>query len=92
MARGGAIIAVVAVFLATAAPASAEPDPVAPDPTATVAAAEAAPGDDRARVMYQFGQRTRRFLGDDRDAYLQLADEYLGARRDVITFRSPTAE
>ena len=44
MARGGAIIAVVAVFLATAAPTSAEPDPVAPDPMATVAAAEAAPG------------------------------------------------
>jgi hypothetical protein len=38
------MIAVVAVFLATAAPASAEPDPVVPDPTATVAAAEAAPG------------------------------------------------
>ncbi len=44
MARGGAITAVVAVFLATAAPASAEPDPVVPDPTATVAAAEAASG------------------------------------------------
>jgi hypothetical protein len=44
MARGGAVIAVVAVFLATAAPASGEPDPVAPDPTVTAAAAEAAPG------------------------------------------------
>ena len=43
-------------------------------------------------VEYSFGQRTKRFNGEDRAAYLSLADAYLGARRDVITFRSPSDE
>lgn len=54
--------------------------------------AEAVPGSDAAQITYQFGQRTRRFTGDDRTAFMSLADAYLGARRDVITFRSPTDE
>ena len=54
--------------------------------------AQAAGGPESASVTYHFDQRTRRFLGTDRDAYLRLAEEYLGARRDVVTFRSPTQE
>ena len=41
------------------------------------------------RVVYDFRQRTRRLLGDDRAAYLDVADAYLGARREVVTFRRP---
>lgn len=54
--------------------------------------AHAESGPESASVTYHFDQRTRRFLGTDRDAYLRLAEEYLGARRDVVTFRSPTQE
>ncbi len=50
--------------------------------------ARAEPLAEGSRVEYTFGQRTKRFGGDDRDAYLALADAYLGAKRDVITFRS----
>ena len=51
--------------------------------------ASASPTDAGSRVEYRFGQRTRRFTGDDRDRFLTLAGEYLGARRDVIIFRQP---
>lgn len=37
-------------------------------------------------VSYEFRQRTRRFSGPERDAYLSFAEQYLGARRDMITF------
>lgn len=40
-------------------------------------------------VDYAFGQRTKRFVGDDRAHFLSLADAYLGSRREVITFRQP---
>ncbi|MEM1056761.1 MAG: hypothetical protein AAGI52_14660 [Bacteroidota bacterium] len=63
------------------------------DPTGPVwFSAEATSGEGTARIVYEFGQRTRRFLDADREAYLQLADDYLGARRDVIIFRSPDTE
>ena len=54
--------------------------------------ANAASGEGGSQVEYDFRQRTRRFAGADRDAYLALADAYLGSRRDVITFRSPSDE
>jgi len=41
--RAGAVFAVAALLMATAALASAEPDPATPDPAATVASAESAP-------------------------------------------------
>ena len=50
----------------------------------------AAPGDDGARVTYEFGQRTRHLAGEDRAAYVDLATTYLDAKRQVITFRSPS--
>ena len=54
--------------------------------------ANAASGEGGSLVEYDFRQRTRRFPGADRDAYLSLAADYLGSRRDVITFRSPSDE
>ena len=47
-------------------------------------------GEDGTALVYQFRQRTRHFAGDDRTAYLDLADRYLGARREVITFQIPS--
>ena len=52
--------------------------------------ATVAPSPDGTVLTYLFDQRTRRFAGDDRDAYVAFADRYLGARRDMFTFR-PTA-
>ncbi len=53
--------------------------------------ARVAPGPDGTMLTYLFRQRTRHFEGDARTAYLDLADRYLGARREVFTFR-PLAE
>lgn len=52
--------------------------------------ARLAPADDGLAVTYRFHQRTRHFAGDARDAYLDLADRYLGARREVFTFTRPS--
>lgn len=75
---------------------------LAPDPW-TLAPAEVAWGEagaaftvrvdrtpDLQTVTYRFEQRTRHFAGAARDAYLDLADRYLGARREVLTFTRPT--
>lgn len=50
--------------------------------------ARVAPGPDGTELTYAFRQLTRHFAGDDRTAYLDLADRYLSARRDVFTFTS----
>lgn len=44
--------------------------------------------DGRPTVTYHFDQRRRHFEGSARDAYLDLAERYLGARREVLTFTS----
>ena len=46
------------------------------------------PGPDGTELTYSFRQQTRHFEGDDRTAYLDLADRYLSARREVFSFTS----
>jgi len=48
------------------------------------------PADDGIQVTYRFWQQARHLAGDARTAYLDLADRYLGARRDVLTFSRPS--
>ncbi|HEX9952297.1 MAG TPA: hypothetical protein VGB53_11050 [Rubricoccaceae bacterium] len=69
---------------------SAEPADVAWGTPETRFRAVVAPGADGTVLTYLFDQRARHFEGDARTAYIAFADRYLGARRDVFTFR-PTA-
>lgn len=43
---------------------------------------------ERTLIDYRFQQRARRFAGADRRAYLDVADRYLDARRDMFIFRA----
>jgi hypothetical protein len=52
--------------------------------------ARAESDDAGALVTYHFRQRTRRFEGAARTEYLDLAERYLRARREVLTFQPTT--
>lgn len=69
---------------------AAEPASVAWGTPLAHFSATVAPSPDGTVLTYLFDQRTRHFAGSDRDAYVAFADRYLGARRDMFTFR-PTA-
>ena len=45
-----------------------------------------------ATVTYAFRQRNRHLSGEPRAAYLDFATTYLGAKREVVTYRSPSTD
>ena len=55
-------------------------------------AVHAASDEDGATVTYAFRQRNRHLSGEARAAYLDFATAYLGAKREVVTFRSPSTD